>query len=91
MLAVEVKTGSGRLSDEQRAVLTLLSQIPCFRTCLAHEADDWKEFVRWLRRPAPAPPALGYVPMEGDPATFLARASKRDRARTTARVPWPKW
>lgn len=83
LLAIEVKSATGRIPDEQRAWLSIFAGIPSARAWCLRPTDDWPMTLDWIRRPKEAPRAFGFRVVD-DPdeiAAILGRARKRRPAR----------
>lgn len=80
MLAIECKTDKGRLTQQQVAVLSLYSLVPCCRAWVLRPSDPWPDIQEWLRRPKQAPAVYGFEPMPQLDAYRMA-------ASTAQRVP----
>lgn len=78
ILAIEVKTDKGRLAPDQRAVLTLYSEVPNARAWVLRPHDSWPDIQSWMRTPKDAPRIYGFEPMERLEAyRLLATARQR--------------
>lgn len=80
-LAIECKTDVGVLEDQQRAVLTLWSLIPCARAWVLRPRDPWDEIQAWMRRPAQAPQVYGFDPMDQLDAYRMVATARQRTAR----------
>lgn len=85
LLAIEVKSESGRLEPEQRAVLSLYAAIPSARAWVVSPRDpEWDDVVAWVRRPKLAPVAHGFEVM--GPAEARAELARLARKRNADRA-----
>lgn len=84
LLAIEVKSETGRLEPEQRAVLSLYAAIPSARAWVISPHDPpWEDVQAWIRRPGPAPKAHGFEVM--DPVEARAELARLAKARQAER------
>lgn len=79
ILGIEIKAATGRLTDEQRAWLTMFASVPCARAWVLRPTDDWSLTLDWIKNPKDAPAIFGFTPVD-DPSLVLAAARARRSA-----------
>lgn len=84
ILAIEVKDDGKYPPPEQRAWLTLFSEIPSCRAWCLRPSDDWDLIVEWIRRPANSPRVYGFRPTDLDE---IPRVLARHRTRARKAIP----
>lgn len=60
LLAVELKSDAGKLTEEQVQWLGRFALLPHARTWVLRPSDPWDPITRWLQRPEEAPPTFGW-------------------------------
>lgn len=90
-LAIEVKLDGAPLPEHQRAWLSLFAGVPCCRAWVVRPSTPtWPTFCGWLRRPATAPNAYGFEPMDTELAHQVLLAARRGgskAAKAAAKAP----
>lgn len=62
LLAVELKSDVGKLTDAQQEWLGYFAGLPCARVWVLRPRDPWDQITGWLRDPAAAPAVFGWTP-----------------------------
>lgn len=77
ILAIECKIRREKPTDEQVAVLSLYSHVPCGRAWILRPSDPWDDIQAWIRTPARAPAVYGFDPLSPLDARKVLDASRR--------------
>lgn len=62
LLAIELKSDAGKLTDAQQEWLGYFSGLPSARVWVLKPSDPWDQITVWLRDPEQAPPVYGWLP-----------------------------